>query len=493
MIYRPDPKENTVSCNEEWLVLLTKDQLDEERTCYLIEHLDHCKSCSEQLNRLSFADTNWSESRTVILEEASKRTQTKSSKLVADEPFPTKITSLIRWLEPIADASPISSHHYIGQVDGYWVKRVIGYGGMGVVLEAWDTKLHRVVAIKAMHPHLAANGSAKQRFVREARGAASVVHPNVVAIHTVHAEHDPPYFIMPLVEGESLQSRIDRLGPLDVDAALRVAIQIADGLSAAHAQGLVHRDIKPANILLEHGTERALLTDFGVVRALNETTMTASGVIAGTPEYMSPEQATGNEIDSRSDLFSLGCVLYAMLSGRSPFRSETTWGVLRRIEKDTPRRLSELRPDLSDAVESLVSWLLEKQPNQRVDSATDLADDLRQLLAHHVDRRQHHLPLRLAKRLQRRSKNVRRIVPWLVACCSIFCASMIVWSLAPKHPKVPALDESTLHANKRSTPSVVTNRTPVFQAELLDAEIRKLDLLTSEIESQLMQSPIAPK
>lgn len=482
MIHRPLRNGNAAPCNDEWLVLLTKDQLDEDRTSHLIEHLDHCDACCEKLTRLSFAETNWSDTRTVIIEETERRSQTRSSKSVADEPSPTKLTSLVRWLEPIAVAPPSTSVQFIGQVDGYLVERVIGYGGMGVVLQAWDTKLQRAVAIKAMHPHLAANGTAKQRFVREARGAAAVVHPNVVAIHTVHAEHDPPYFIMPLIAGESLQARIDSKGSMEVDASLRVAIQIADGLAAAHAQGLVHRDIKPANILLEHGTERALLTDFGVVRALNETTMTASGVIAGTPEYMSPEQAAGKEVDTRSDLFSLGCVLYAMLSGRSPFRSETTWGVLRRIEKDTPRRLSELRPDVSDAVESLVTWLLEKQPNQRIGSASDLANDLRQLLAHQVDRHQHDLPQRLAKRLHRDSKNRQLTQRWLITGCIMILASMFAWSWLPTQPKVPTLNEATGKATPSSDPPAISQSLPM---DRLDEEIQQLDFLTSELESQI--------
>ena len=297
---------------------------------------------------------------------------------------PTVSPSLVRWLEPIGDEPGIPDR-CIGSLDGFPVRRILGVGGMGVVLDAWDPSLCRTIAIKAMHPHLAANGTAKQRFVREARSAAAVLHPNVVAIHSVNAEHDPPYLIMPLIAGESLQARVDRDGPLEIDAALRIVAQIADDLSAAHAQGLIHRDIKPANILLEHGTERSLLTDFGVVRALNDATMTASGVIAGTPEYMSPEQAAGKNLSARSDLFSLGSVCYTMLVGHPPFRAETALAVLRRIEQVIARPLIEHRADVADTIQILTDWMLEKDPAQRIESASQLADVCRSLLAHRLD------------------------------------------------------------------------------------------------------------
>jgi serine/threonine protein kinase len=494
MIHRPLQNSESPYCNHELLVLLVQDQLDDERSGELACHLDHCVACRDQLNKMSFAETNWKETRTVILEEAHRKSSVTSHTKPPSQVSPEKISSLVRWLEPLDSerstedrgvADHVSSDRYIGQVDSYLVKRVIGYGGMGVVLEAWDTKLHRAVAIKAMHPHLAANGTARQRFVREARGAASVVHPNVVAIHTVHAEHDPPYFVMPLIAGESLQARIDRVGPLDIDAALRVAIQIADGLAAAHAQGLVHRDIKPANILVEYGTERALLTDFGVVRALNEATMTASGVIAGTPEYMSPEQAAGASIDTRSDLFSLGCVLYAMVSGRSPFRAETTWGVLRRIESDHPRRLSETRPEVSEAVESLVFWLLEKQPENRVESAAHLADYLRQLLAHHNDRHQHDIPVRLAKRVHRASKSRHLLRHLMIPLAIVGAIGLAAWGTFQWVSAVPSVREPSAETRGQSTQSKNATDAPLSLSELIDIEIQRLDQSTSELEAQI--------
>ncbi|MEZ6113066.1 MAG: serine/threonine-protein kinase [Pirellulaceae bacterium] len=178
---------------------------------------------------------------------------------------------------------------------------------------------------------MAESRSGSAAFSREAQAAAAVVHPHVVAIHAVSAEARPPFLVMPYLRGMSLQRRIDEHGPLSVAEVLRIGAQTASGLAAAHAQGLVHRDIKPANILLEEGVERVAITDFGLARAIDDATTTRSGVIAGTPQYMSPEQARGEAIDHRSDLFSLGSVMYAMCTGRSPFRAETTFGILRRI------------------------------------------------------------------------------------------------------------------------------------------------------------------
>ena len=185
---------------------------------------------------------------------------------------------------------------------------------MGVVLKAFDPSLSRVVAIKVLAPQMAASGAARRRFSREAKAAAAVVHDHVISIYAV--DNDPasslPYLVMPCIAGQSLQERIDRDGPLRNEEVLRIGRQTALGLAAAHAQGLVHRDIKPSNILLENGVERVKITDFGLARAMDDASQSQSGVVAGTPQYMSPEQARGETADHRADLFSLGSVLYAM-------------------------------------------------------------------------------------------------------------------------------------------------------------------------------------
>ncbi len=203
---------------------------------------------------------------------------------------------------------------------------------MGVVLKGFERSLNRYVAIKVLSPAMAASGAARKRFAREAQAAAAVLHENVIAIHRVDESHNLPYLVMPYVAGMSLQKRIDDEGPLPLPCVLRIGRQIAAGLAAAHAQGLVHRDIKPANILLERGVERVTITDFGLARAVDDGSVTKTGVIAGTPQFMSPEQSRGETIDARSDLFSLGSVMYAMCVGRPPFRADG----IRRLATDRP-------------------------------------------------------------------------------------------------------------------------------------------------------------
>jgi serine/threonine protein kinase len=186
---------------------------------------------------------------------------------------------------------------------------------------------------------------------------------------------------MPYVRGESLQKRLDRTGPLDVQEILRIGHQAAAGLAAAHAQGLVHRDIKPANILLEEGVERLQITDFGLARTVDDASETRTGLIAGTPQYMSPEQARGDAMDARSDLFSLGSVFYQMCTGRLPFRAETPYGILRRITDTEPRPIREISPEVPEWLTAIVATLHAKEPAER-HSAAELAEWLRDCLAH---------------------------------------------------------------------------------------------------------------
>src|SRR6266480_1542432 len=202
---------------------------------------------------------------------------------------------------------------------------------MGIVLRGFDEQLHRVVAIKVMAAQLATNATARKRFTREAQAQAAVSHDHIVTIHAVEEAGPLPHLVMQYVAGLSLQQRLEKDGPLELQEILRIGMQTASGLAAAHAQGLVHRDIKPANILLENGVERVKITDFGLARAAADASLTQSGVVAGTPHYMSPEQAEGKPVDQRSDLFSLGTMLYLMCTGRPPFRASGTMAVLKRV------------------------------------------------------------------------------------------------------------------------------------------------------------------
>jgi formylglycine-generating enzyme required for sulfatase activity len=284
----------------------------------------------------------------------------------------------------LASLAPSSEPGSLGRLGDYEVLAIVGRGGMGIVLKAFDPLLRRVVAIKVLAPHLAGSGAARQRFLREAQAGAAVVHEHVVAIHAV-SPGPPPYLVMHFVGGVTLEQRLREAGALEVKEVLRIGMQAASGLAAAHKQGLIHRDIKPGNILLENGVQRVKITDFGLARAIDEASLTQSGTIAGTPLFMSPEQARGEYLDPRSDLFSLGSVLYAMCTGRPPFRADSAMAVLKRVCEDSPRHVREINPDVPGWLADVVHKLLAKDPAERFGSAAEVAD----LLAGHLAGVQH--------------------------------------------------------------------------------------------------------
>jgi serine/threonine protein kinase/WD40 repeat protein len=277
---------------------------------------------------------------------------------------------------------PTDDPQTLGRLGYYDVLEVLGHGGFGVVLKARDTKLDRIVAVKTLALSLASSATARKRFVREAKAAAAVKHENVVGIYHVADDGPVPYLVMECVSGLSLEAKLQQVGTLDLPAILRIGMQVASGLAAAHKQGLVHRDVKPGNILLENGVERVKITDFGLARAADDAAITKTGEVAGTPQYMSPEQAQGLPLDARSDLFSLGSVLYAMATGRSPFRAESTVAALRRVCDDTPRPVREINSDIPDWLEEIISRLLAKQPSERFQTASEVAELLGRYLAH---------------------------------------------------------------------------------------------------------------
>ena len=262
----------------------------------------------------------------------------------------------------------------IGTLGHYEILSVLGQGGFGVVFKAFDEKLHRLVAIKVMSVQMAATSPPRKRFLREARSAAAIKHENIVQVHSVE-EQPLPYLVMEYIDGQTLQQKLDEKGPLDATEVLYIGRQIASGLAAAHAQGLIHRDIKPGNILLEGGAEQKVrITDFGLARAADDASLTRSGMISGTPMYMAPEQALGQDLDQRTDLFSLGSVLYQMSCGRPPFRAPTTLAVLRRVAEDTPRPLREIVPEIPDWLAVIINRLLAKKPEDRFQTSKEVAE-----------------------------------------------------------------------------------------------------------------------
>ena len=260
--------------------------------------------------------------------------------------------------------------------DSYTIEGEIGRGGMGVVFRARDERLQRRVAIKALPPELAFQQEIRERFTREAQTAARLSHPHIVPIHDVGEGNGVVYFVMGLIEGESLAARIRRRGRLPAEEVRRIMKETADALSAAHAVNIVHRDIKPDNILLEGQRGRVMVTDFGIAKALSGTsgaTLTSAGMAIGTPSFMSPEQAAGeSEIDGRSDLYSLGIVTYQMLSGQLPFNAPTVAGILMKHITEPAPLLHEQFSDIPEDLSLAVARCLEKDPANRWPSADNL-------------------------------------------------------------------------------------------------------------------------
>ncbi|MCA9099038.1 MAG: protein kinase, partial [Planctomycetaceae bacterium] len=229
--------------------------------------------------------------------------------------------------------------------------------------------------IKILNTELSSDPIVRKRFLREARAAAAVIHPHVVTIHAVE-EDTVPFLVMELISGKSLQQKLKDSGPLNLAEILRIGSQIAQGLAAAHRQGLIHRDIKPGNILLENGVERVKITDFGLARAVDDASLTNTGDISGTPNYMSPEQAQGERVDHRSDLFSLGSVLYAMCTGRPPFRGQGAVTVIRKVIDEEPISIGRVNTEIPVWLSEIVRKLMQKDPDLRFQSAAEVAEIL---------------------------------------------------------------------------------------------------------------------
>lgn len=314
----------------------------------------------------------------------------------------------------------------LGSFAGYDILELVASGGMGIVFKGYDRSLHRVVAIKVLAPALAASSVARVRFLREARAAAAVNHEHVVAIHAVGEEKGLPYLVMQFVAGRSLQARLNATGPLAPEEVLRVGSQAAYGLAAAHSQGLIHRDVKPGNILLENSVERVKLTDFGLARAADATDITRPGVVAGTPEFMAPEQARGDRLDHRADLFALGTVLYAVATGVSPFQSDSTPATLRRVCEHKPRPVHEVNLRQPRWLGQIIERLMAKRPEDRYSDARSVARVMEEALA----RLQANPPLRpaLADFPPDRDSSPRRLHATGVAALMLALVLGLIWA-----------------------------------------------------------------
>lgn len=378
---------NTKCPEADELQQLLAGTLTELRLQEYTEHMDSCEGCQHRLEGLATSGTNLSQ-LVAHLNDSEPAAQSgywaaaQQLEVAVQETFVPRASArlggnTLDFLAPAVDSA------YIGRLAQFDVMRIIGRGGMGLVLEAFDTRLQRNVAVKVLDPVLAEEEISRQRFCREARAAASVTHENVVAVHQVEKSADGklPYLVMQLISGESLEQRLLREPILPVREVLRIGMQVARGLAAAYAQGLIHRDIKPGNILLESSHDNVKLTDFGLARAVDDVKLTRTGFVSGTPLYMSPEQAMGADADHRSDLFSVGAVMYEMCTGQPPFTGGSALAVLKQISDSKHRPLRDLNPEIPEWMADTIDRLLAKKPDDRIQTAEQLAELLEFQLA----------------------------------------------------------------------------------------------------------------
>lgn len=410
--------------SEEQLLAVLADKESAVNQSEIETHISTCTECLSRLQRL--VDDDWlnkyrdcltaellsedarfgSGIHDKAVEHLGRQTRQRGSEFERD--------AINRMLQKIL--APPTHPETLGRLGRYEIESTVGMGGMGLVLRGYDRDLQRPVAIKLMSPRFSTNGTAKQRFAREARAVATILHPNVIAIHGIEETSGMPWFVMPFVAGPSLKELVGQTGPLPEREIVRIGLQLASGLAAAHGQGLVHRDIKPENVLVDNQINRVVITDFGLVQRESEESLTQTGVLAGTLNYMSPEQTRGEDIDGRSDLFSLGSLMYFLATGRIPFQSETPAGVLHKIANTRHVDARSVNPEISRALSGTIDRLLAKKPSRRFQSAANLEEFLADFIAH--------LNKPTKNRLPSQSNLKRTLVRFSVA--AIVCVAVVV-------------------------------------------------------------------
>jgi serine/threonine protein kinase len=414
--------------------------VEEAEQQVLEAHLATCPACLERLGRVPGEDTLVADLR--------------SGLTVADDPRDAAVEQVIRSAAGLAAGeteapaggqpqrttvvldflAPPQTVEEIGRLAGFRVLRLLGRGGMGMVFLAEDTALRRRVALKVLSPDFARRPDAAERFLREARAAAALHHDHVITIYQVGEADSPagrvPFLAMELLEGASLEATLAE-GPVALAEAVRIGREIAEGLAAAHESGLIHRDVKPDNIWLETPRGRVKLLDFGLARAVQlESRLTEHGAVVGTPSYMAPEQAAGQPVDARADLFSLGCVLYRLCTGRLPFAGSDVMAVLSALATQEPVPVCEANPAVPAALADLIHRLLAKAPAGRPASARQvvaLLDGIAPQLAATIS---------LPASRPRPSRSWRR--NWFLAALAVLAALIVLSVVVLRPPGAPA-------------------------------------------------------
>ncbi|MEM9412950.1 MAG: serine/threonine-protein kinase, partial [Planctomycetota bacterium] len=359
--------------DKKWFERLVDGKVSAEQEAKLSAHLDQCKFCQRIMDQLNSLEDLVGETKTLprpTLATSSDSFRDRLAEIKSKEPSSQSSFAARGYMDvmPWID----ESEEHLGRIGEFELLGFVGRGGMGVVFKAMDTKLQRLVALKLMSPQMLVDEAAKERFLREARSAAVISHANVVTVHAVDESRGLPYLVMEFVEGASLESQLQSEKPIPIPQIITISTQMARGLKAAHEKGVLHRDIKPANIMLVSRNSQVKIADFGLACTAEGSKLTRTGLLVGTPDFISPEQANSKPADPRSDLFSLGCVIYAMCSGESPFTGPTMMSTLDNVRSREPEPLGQINPELPSWLVRLVEQLLKKDPEQRMQSADDV-------------------------------------------------------------------------------------------------------------------------
>jgi serine/threonine-protein kinase len=476
-------KPTNICLSESELSKLLSNALLSHEVASVEEHIADCEVCRTKIESMIADPKWWNEAQQSLAASATRGYAETEASLEGEYATTEQMLSLL---------GPTDDPEKMGRIAEYEVVGIIGRGGMGVVFKAFDPRLNRFVAIKMLLPHLASFGAARKRFAREGQAAAAVVNDYVLPIYAVAEWRGVPYLVCQYSRGTTLQTRVQSEGPLELEEILRLGMQTARGLAAAHAQGLVHRDVKPSNILLDGSVERALLTDFGLARAVDDASITRTGMIAGTPQYMSPEQARGGSVDARSDLFSLGCVLYFLCTGHPPFRADNSYAILRLITDEEPRSIREINPGIPDWLCSVVHKLMAKKPEDRYASASEVADQLEACLAHVSNPLKNSLPAIVPRTLSLfpRSSIMNDTRNLSFASFRLFVAALVLpWPIAAIGPYEYAMLFSGIAILLAVALAVVSRRELFSRIVLFGAAMLLLPLL---VVALLMPRGVSP-
>ncbi len=471
------PSQRSTDCQPERLARFLAGSVSAEETQKIERHLNVCRDCQQHIERSAANAESWNKASEFLNTKTDAPDVTRAIGMLMTGPASQFSTRLIEqstthqatleylrcWLREEEGSQ------CIGRLAQYEVTDLVGRGGMGLVLKARDTSLDRTVAIKTLAPHLVDHHKARADFFREATLAASLRHPHLIEIYSVDTWDGIPYLVMPFFSGALHSHCADRT--LSLMEILSVTRQIAEGLAAIHARDLVHRDIKPSNVLLEDDMDSVVISDFGLARAADGQAVTMTGMLAGTPAFMSPEQARGEKIDGRSDIFSLGSLMYWLAAGRTPFEAENSYGTIRGIVEQPHNPVLNCRPDLPSWFDQLLNRMLIKDRDSRRDTAAEIADRLAQCLGHCQNPSQTPLPSVLRQSRWKRPGTIAAAIGGMAGTI------LLAFAVSTSSSSTPFTPATTV--GQEDAPAVV-GETEVPYAETRTGPLDALDLLNLE-------------